>query len=716
MASIEFEQDKRWDSSNRILFIHAGGLSPFTINADGATFEGTYDASSLLYKYTITINVSDVSREIVEALYESHSSRYFVAFRPTLSNDDYIVVGFKNGCELVDSYSIGDGNEATTITLSVQSQYPLLFADERNFNEAAVRTIIYRPLYTDYFCELEDGTKTGYKIARYATGYDSAGNPLDADGIRCDVSQNQQVAYKLEGEEDGDYEIIGTFSYTDSFNGEPVSTYDLLACNPELTDSISVEPDEIWLNDQNTSEFVQITSTHSWVIDNYSEVGQGLGLYDTLGGNGDQVRVWSGGQGGTKKIIFKNSITTATAELTVHINLMAFGEPDQIQAGDLLVKVPFTHSTESEPTFTTNNDNYTVEGFDDEFVYVSSESYNGTDFTITATVGEYSVSKAIYMPTLGNTDPVYMAVSRECSITNRGYVDVVLLDTNQNSQTYGQKILYQSLNHTECPLYAEPSWYEIGERCEGDDKIVTYVDLAKYSLTRNQIREERVVGGCGTDPDYVVTLDLDLYPYQFITDQTQYYMNLLWGYGLNGVKIGDTEMQYANLWRWPSDRNTEARSTTITFTLSKDGGIPDLDTATSMCQETLQQMKHAEPAIRVNIGQDIATTGRAYITARVVLEEGVELGGGNYLYVNLSAAGNTRGVTISDAIRSGYTAPLVPYDITENPLTVTYNIDVTFAADQDEANAIKTAIMEDKYLDVYDINTTTMGVMLRKRQ
>lgn len=494
VVSLEFDGDNRLDDNNRISYIHVNGKSPYNIKADSAEFSSEWNDETRQYDVQLSITVSDVTREIAEALSQAHNGKYFVAFRVT-GDEEYMCNGFRNGMSVKEVTNAGAENLSTTITFAISSEYPTLWVDKDNFNPKRIFTPILSPDYATAECELdEDGNRTGYAIAAVVKCDSSSGKPLDRDGRMCEVTGNKPAAYVLEGREGqyAEYDIIGTFTESDTFDGKPVRIYDLVGCS--IGGGLNVTPSEVYLSRANPSAMVTVDSTHSWRITNAAEL-SAIGVYEQVGGSGGEtVKTYCGDQGGIYTVKFLNRITLEEAECEVHVNIVEFTDKSiEMEDGAVFAQIPFRHSTVGGITITANSGKIT---YDDEYVYWEKDG-ELTELTITATSNDDPLATdtiTLSYPDFVETTPLWQITDTRC--VDGGYKDVDVTDMNPNSPKYGTTFGYRVMDLETCPTHSEPNWIEIGRECSGEDEIITYLDTNKKSATYNTLKQEIREGGC----------------------------------------------------------------------------------------------------------------------------------------------------------------------------------------------------------------------------
>ena len=83
----------------------------------------------------MTAYIKSVRTDIEEVLQEAVHGKYVVAFR-VVGEEDYKLVGWKEGLSLDEVLDISKENNAYTLTLSGVTTYPHMSADKDNFNLA----------------------------------------------------------------------------------------------------------------------------------------------------------------------------------------------------------------------------------------------------------------------------------------------------------------------------------------------------------------------------------------------------------------------------------------------------------------------------------------------------------------------------------------------------------------------------------------------------
>lgn len=486
VVGFEFEDDNRLERLYRATYIFAGGNSPYRIEHDGADFSSEWDPDSLTYTHTLTVRVADYHRELARILTSSHNSRYFAAFRID-SERDWTCVGYRHGCSLTDSSEVGEDGASTTITFKVESKYPTIWVDGRNFSGDGTYSQVWTP--SAFSCEVgEDGKRTGNNVAGLFLATDRSGEPLDRNGQRTSHTGLLQAAMALEGTSHPGYDVVGTYKAGEDVHGTPSVTYDLLRCS--VDGHISASPSTIYLNSTNRSAVVTVNSDHSWTC---SSDNNNVSVYEAFGGKGgESVEVFGNrGQGGRTTLTFTNNVTRETAEVECVSNYIE-ADVTEVEADGPFLSIPVWSSTSSGVRVTITGDGarasydgnkVDAEGFSDGSVIRVEAVDDPTEYA------EVRVSA----PT-GENAPRWEVWMEDC--VARGVYLVAMRDENPISPTY-QKMVTKTINDDpRCPYYLPPAWTKIGERCEGDDKITTYRDENPMSRSYMALKEEISEGGC----------------------------------------------------------------------------------------------------------------------------------------------------------------------------------------------------------------------------
>lgn len=357
VSKLIFDGDTRPDKS---LFIDTiVTTQPFyTVDATNITYNEEYDDHS--YSHTLTAQIKNVNNEIEEILEAAVHGKYLVAFK-VVGEDNYRLVGWKEGLSLDESLSIQKDNNAYTLTFDGKTTFPEMECDKSNFDLA---NKVFEPSFEPLFEAGKVTCSNGWAVANYVVKVNAAGQALDANNKLVQYSGLPQDAYKLQGVSDGGYHIIGTYSSTDYIEGKSVRMYDTSLCN--VSCSISVSPSSLSFNSSTTSSTISITSSDEWELVSYPSY---VSMSRTYGGVNDQtVWVYSEGYCGNETLTFKNKIGGCTATLGISVNVIKLDSvyyyPNRTTEVTLTPNTCCNYTgTTTEGTFTKNSDgSFTVSG------------------------------------------------------------------------------------------------------------------------------------------------------------------------------------------------------------------------------------------------------------------------------------------------------------------------------------------------------------------
>lgn len=263
------------------------------------TFIGLYDA--------------DIQREMLK----STNSKFLVVFRTFTRK--YFVFGSDGGVTLTYENQSGAKTESIgySVTLSINSSYPLFELNPNYFNSEHTVNFIYKPIYDSYTCELSNGYNNGYQVANYAVRITTEGEAVDKNGKLCSDSGFKQAAMKLQGTSlPSRYDDVGTYT-SDSIlkGGITVKQINYLACRPQFQGTIKLDKNTIIANINDRIHSVKVTSENEWEITNYNSyyvisnyTSAGPGIFNTT---------ITANRYGNRTLIYRNNYTLEEVELTV---------------------------------------------------------------------------------------------------------------------------------------------------------------------------------------------------------------------------------------------------------------------------------------------------------------------------------------------------------------------------------------------------------------
>ena len=402
--SLAFEHDLRADNSLMVETINTA-QPYYRIDATNITYQEEYGDNN--YSHTLTAYIKSVRTDIEEVLQEAVHGKYVVAFR-VVGEEDYKLVGWKEGLSLDEVLDISKENNAYTLTLSGVTTYPHMSADKDNFNLA---NKVFEPIFEPLFEAGSVICSNGWAIAMYVVKQNAAGQALDEDNKLVQYSGKRQDAYKLSFASDGNYNILGTYDENAFYNGKSVKMYDTELCT--ISCSISISPSTIQLNSTTTSATISITSSGNWYLASPSSTAS---FSRTEGGVNDQtVWVYSEGNCGNEVLTFKNKNGGCSANLSITSNIIKLNSPVYYPNGTTEVTLKpnaccqYT-ATSSEGTATVNPDGtFTVSGI----------SVQETQKTVTVTLQCGQESKQIELVIYGrSTARGAKAISEYCEVTD----------------------------------------------------------------------------------------------------------------------------------------------------------------------------------------------------------------------------------------------------------------------------------------------------------
>ena len=375
----------------------------YRVDATNITYNEEYDDHK--YTHSITASIKSVDNWIEEILQGAVHGKYLVGFK-VVGEENYRLVGWKEGLSLDEQLSISKENNAYTLTFGGTTTYPSMECDKTNFDLASK---VFEPIFEPLFEANKVTCEGGWAVANYVVKVNAAHQALDANDKLVQYSGLPQDAYKLEGVSDGGYNIIGTYTSDATFEGKSVRIFDTTLCYVEC--SISVTPSTVTLNSSTTSSTITLLSSDEWELVSYPSY---VTLSRTNGGVNDQlVYVYSEGACGSETLTFRNKVGGCTATLGISVNVIKINNVYYYPNGTTSVTLnPITccdySGTASSGVFTKN--------FDGSFtVFNIGVSESQQTVTVTLTCG--SETKTVSLVILGiDTTRGRRAISEYCEV------------------------------------------------------------------------------------------------------------------------------------------------------------------------------------------------------------------------------------------------------------------------------------------------------------
>lgn len=502
VPSLKFEGDNRADDSLVVDTINSTGQF-YKIDFTSASYNEEFDPDTHKWTHSLTLDIANITSLFEDLLADGVNGRYLVCFKPN-GSEDYRMFGWKFGAKLDYSLNISSDSLGYTVTLQDASEYPLftVYADNFGTNDKTY-TPIFKPLYDVFFCEQSSGRHTGYAIAMYVVKVNSAGQPLGSDNKLIQWTGKKQDAYKYSGiASDADFNIIGTYNSSASFDGQPVRVYDLEKCPANVTNSLyinSKKAETISLNSTISARTFTITSTDDWMM---VDDPQFVSITPVEGVNGNTTcTVYHNGVGGCETISFMNKATREIVTLSVCVNIISINSNYTFDnsIGEIVL-TPYVEGCSSAytytitPSVTSSKDAY-------GYIHISPSISSTTTYTLVLThscdsneVKTVSVEVIVH-----DTNPNRILQSSYCEIgaygRYTGYREETYIDINPYSPTFGRTTT-RRVSDSNCSA-GSATWENIGSYCETSNGINTgyyitqYRDVNPRSSTYGQTREER---------------------------------------------------------------------------------------------------------------------------------------------------------------------------------------------------------------------------------
>ncbi|MDR1809201.1 MAG: hypothetical protein LBR34_02195 [Prevotella sp.] len=227
----------------------------------------TEDCSENVFRQKLATFIYSLSAERIENLLAAGNGKYLVLFRTRQGH--FFTFGADGGASLSFSQQTGRTGEASGYGISIvkNSIYPLF--ESHDVRERII-PCAYRPVFSgSVCCVLQNGKRTGYKLANYAVRETAGGQAVDIDGRLCIESGRKQAILLLEGTANPNqetYEVAGEYGNQDKrIDGIPVIAPATLQCAPHIPDSIDIDMQQlVFAGTDNVA--ATLTSLHAWQL------------------------------------------------------------------------------------------------------------------------------------------------------------------------------------------------------------------------------------------------------------------------------------------------------------------------------------------------------------------------------------------------------------------------------------------------------------------
>lgn len=337
IQGLKFKNDERSDES---LYVDTIITSEPYYYVDGSGVSYSESQDGAIYTHQLTANVNNIQNIIQDILSDAAPGKYLVCFKP-LGSSDYRMFGWKLGASMSHTLDISESASNYTVTFSDESEFPLFAVKADNFDLSNKQfEPHWMPLFEVTYCELDgNGMQTGWITAPYVVKVNSAGQPLGSDNKLCEYSHLPQDAYKLQGQSDGSYHIVGTYDATATFDGQPVRVFNPELCLPESEGTISFAEDVVRLNSTTRqTATVALTSNAAWAM--VSEAPEYCTVSPTSGDGDANMLFYYGRWGGDDVVTVRNLNSYEETSITIHNRTVIPGAGEEFPYGTEQFNVP----------------------------------------------------------------------------------------------------------------------------------------------------------------------------------------------------------------------------------------------------------------------------------------------------------------------------------------------------------------------------------------
>lgn len=425
IQGLKFKNDDRSDES---LFVDTIITSEPYYYVDGSNVSYSESQEGTVYTHQLTASISNIQNVIQDILSDAAPGKYIVCFQPK-GSDNYRMFGWKLGATMTHTLDISESASNYTITFSDESEFPLFEVDASNFN---LRNKQFEPhwvpLFLEIYCELDErGMQTGWITAPYVVKVNSAGEALGADNTLCSYSGLPQDAYKLQGQSDGDYHIVGTYTSDAVFEGQAVRVFNTELCLPENEGTISFAEEVVRLNSTTRqTASVALTSNAAWAMQ--GDAPEYCSMSPTSGEGNSTIMFYYDRYGGDDQITVRNLNSYEETSITVHNRTVICGIGEEFPYGTEQFNVycrayggseRFTVQVDNPgltitPVYDTGDGEEKLVGFD---AYVNDPTVTTTrswTFTFTHSDDNEEVKTATYTILAMDTTPYWRFMSQYC--------------------------------------------------------------------------------------------------------------------------------------------------------------------------------------------------------------------------------------------------------------------------------------------------------------
>ena len=427
IQGLKFKNDERSDESLYVDTIITAEPYYF-VQGSEVSYNETQDGT--VYTHQLTANVNNISNLVQDILSDAAPNKYIVCFRPKGATD-WRMFGWKLGATLTHTLDISESASNYTLTFSDTSEFPLFEVKADNFDLKNKQfEPHWVPLFDVIYCELDgNGKQTGWITAPYVVKVNSAGEPLDANNKLCEYSNLPQDAYKLVGQSDGDYHIVGTYNADAVFEGNPVRVFNPELCLPENEGTISFAEEVVRLNSTTRqTASVNLTSNAAWAI--VSQAPEWCTVAPNSGDGNAVMNFYYGRYGGDDVITVRNLNSYEETSITVHNRTVIPGAGEEFDYGTEQFNVycrayggseSFTIQVDNPgltltPVYNDSNGEPRLVGYDAVVNDPTVTTTRSWTFTFTHSDDNEEVKTATYTILAMDTTPFWRFMSSYCEI------------------------------------------------------------------------------------------------------------------------------------------------------------------------------------------------------------------------------------------------------------------------------------------------------------